>query len=168
MSSESGKKSMDELVQQARQQAQTAGKVIPCVTVTETNWAALLKLEQLQLQLLQAEGKQLEALATEDQLVDYMNRQLEILRKEGKNAREDALQFREDLLLGMQKFSSQMEKTSGELSKQAGSMSEAFGNALLQEQQRMRKFTGKAFWISLIPTAITLVWCLAQRIWFPM
>ena len=53
MNYESERRSLEDLKQQARQQSQAAGKVVPCVTVTEKNWAALLSLQQTQLQLLE-------------------------------------------------------------------------------------------------------------------
>ena len=65
MSYESERKSLEDLKQQARQQSQAVGKVVPCVSVTEKNWAALLALQQTQLQLLEQILKAQATLATQ-------------------------------------------------------------------------------------------------------
>ena len=125
----------------------------------EANWAALLRLLQIQLQLLQEEGNQLNALTTQEQLMSLMNMQLGILREDGKNTRED-------LQKEMTSFRSQMEKTAENFSAQAGNVSGKFGSCLSEAQQKMKKFAVRAFWISLIPSVISCLWCLIQQIFF--
>ena len=79
MSYESERRSLEDLKQQARQQSQAAGKVVPCVTVTEKNWAALLSLQQTQVQLLEQILDAQAALATRRQMEEFLQGQTEEL-----------------------------------------------------------------------------------------
>ena len=79
MNYESERRSLEELKQQARQQSQAAGKVVPCVTVTEKNWAALLSLQQTQLQLLEQVLEAQATLATQWQMEEFLQSQTEEL-----------------------------------------------------------------------------------------
>ena len=79
MNYESERRSLEDLKQQARQQSQAAGKVVPCVTVTEKNWAALLSLQQTQLQLLEQILEAQASLATRWQMEEFLQSQTEKL-----------------------------------------------------------------------------------------
>lgn len=59
---------MEELKEQSRRQAKAAAEVVPCVTVTEKNWGALLGLQQSQIQLLVEVQTAAARLATKEDL----------------------------------------------------------------------------------------------------
>ena len=146
-----------EMVSQAKRETQAAGKTVPCVSVTEQNWTAVIGVLQKHTQLLEKVLTHMELLTTEEQLVSYMNQQLELLQED---ARKNAA-VTEDL---QKKLQSQVENIGREqtqmvetLQARAGKMSEQFGSGLTEEQQRMKKFTVRTFWISLIPTALCLL-----------
>ena len=98
MSYESERKSLEELKQQARQQSQAAGKVVPCVTVTEKNWAALLSLQQTQLQLLEQILKAQATLATRWQMEEFLQSQTEELTDCAQKSQDQRSIFLEAVL----------------------------------------------------------------------
>ena len=166
MNSKSERKSWEELVSETQKSIQSAGKATPCVTVTERNWSALLSALQQQTLMLKQVSEQLQTLACEEDLVSLLENQIEIIAEilDGNRTQEEELQ--ENMELQSKKFSQETSETAAELRQQAGRISEKFGQRLSEQQDRMRKFTTKAFWISLIPTAMILIWCLVRQIWF--
>ena len=88
MNYESERRSLEDLKQQARQQSQAAGKVVPCVTVTEKNWAALLSLQQTQLQLLEQILEAQASLATQWQMEQFLQSQTEKLTDCARSPRQ--------------------------------------------------------------------------------
>lgn len=150
MSSNYERKSLGELKGQARQQVQAAQEVVPCVTVTERNWAAMIGLQQSQIQMLMEIQLAAERLATREELTSYLDqrvRKLESCSREMHSA--------------VQHFQAEMEQSANEvmknLSSQAGRMSESFSQNLSLEQDRMKKFSARLFWISMIPSAALVI-----------
>ena len=76
MNSEYGKKSPQDLKDQARRQMLMAEKAEPCITVTESNWKALVAAQHTQIEMLKDILDALGLLATEEELVNHMNDQI--------------------------------------------------------------------------------------------
>ena len=150
MSSEYGAKSLAELKAQARKQTQEAEKTIPCVTLTESNWTALISLQKTQIILLEQISESLKTVTTREELVDYMNRQLEILSR-------DAEQYQSTMTELTQQVTEQW--------KQTGNMSGNFSQKLSEARAEMDSHTKMLFRISMIPSLILLLLELVPRIW---
>lgn len=160
MSSNFERKSLEDLKEQARQQLQTAQEVVPCVTVTEKNWAALLGLQQSQIRMLMEVRTAAAQLATREELVEHLDQKVQELESCSQEIQSSA-----------QKFQRVMEQSSAEIAKnlssQAGRMSESFSQNLSSERERMKKYTDILFWIALIPSAVLVILELISHI-FPL
>ena len=165
MSLESGKKSAEQLRQEQRDMISKAEAVQPTVAVMEPNWKAMIESQKAQVKTLVEIQEYLDTLTTEKQLLVYMDRQLEILRQDGQTSAEAMEQYRQTLMREAQNTTSTMQDTMKSLERQVGKMSEEFGNAILQEQERMKHTSRKLFWISMIPSLILVVWELTRHIW---
>ena len=62
-------------------------------------------------------------------------------------------------------FSSAARTAASDLSRQAGSVNEQFSSALREEQHSMKRYELRLLWLSLLPTALTLVSLLAWALW---
>ena len=158
MSSEYGAKSLAELKAQARKQTQEAEKTIPCVKLTESNWTALISLQKTQIILLEQISESMKTRITREELVDYLNRQLEILTR-------DTAQYQLTLTELTQQVNEQWKQTSKEMEKQAGSMSGNFSQRLSEALTQMDSHTKMLFRISMIPSLILLLLELVPHIW---
>lgn len=165
MSLESGKKSAAEMRAAQREMISKAESVQPTVAVMEPNWKAMIDSQKAQVDTLGKILEKLGTLATETQLVEYMERQLQILREDGQASLEAIEQYRQTLMREVQNTTSTMQNTMKSLERQAGKMNEEFGRAILQEQERMKNTSKKLFWISLIPSLILVVWEMTRHIW---
>ena len=165
MSLESGRTSATEMRQAQKDMISMAASVQPTVAVTEKNWAAMIDSQKAQVDTLGKILEKLGTLTTETQLVEYMERQLQILREDGQASLEAMEHYRQTLMREAQNTTSSMESTMKSLERQVGKMSEEFGKAISQEQERMKNTSKKLFWISMIPSLILVVWELTQHIW---
>ena len=165
MSLESGRKSATEMRAAQRDMISKAEAVQPTVAVMEPNWKAMIESQKAQVDTLGKILEKLGTLTTETQLVEYMERQLELLRQDGQTSREAMEQYRQTLMREAQNTTSTMQDTMKSLERQAGSMNEEFGRAISQEQERMKNTSKKLFWISMIPSLILVVWELMRHIW---
>ena len=165
MSFESGKKSAEQMRQSQRDMISKAEAVQPTVAVMEPNWKAMIDSQKAQVDTLGKILEKLGTLTTETQLVEYMERQLEILRQDGQASAEAMEQYRQTLVRETQNTTSTMQDMMKSLERQAGKMNEEFGRAILQEQERMKNTSKKLFWISMIPSLILVVWELTRHIW---
>lgn len=160
MNSNFERKSLDELKEQSRRQAKLAAEVVPCVTVTEKNWAALLGLQQTQIQLLAEVQATAAQLATKEELEEYLDQRVKELENCTQEMRSSAQSFQRE----MERSASEIAKN---LSSQAGRTSEDFSRNLSLERERMQKFTDRLFWIALIPSAALVILELISHI-FPL
>ena len=165
MSLESGKKSAAEMRAAQRDMISKAEAVQPTVAVMEPNWKAMIESQKMQVKTLGEIQEYLDTLTTEKQLLLYMDRQLEILQQDGQTSREAMEQYRQALMQEAKNTTVTMQDTMKSLERQAGKMSEEFGNAISQEQERMKNTSKKLFWISMIPSLILVVWELTRHIW---
>lgn len=165
MSSEYGKKSATEMRQAQKDMISKAESVQPTVAVMEPNWKAMIDSQKAQVKTLGEILEKFDTLTTEDALVEYMERQLQILRQEGQASTQAMEQYRQTLTLEVKTTTLQLKDLTRELEKQVGRTSEEFGKAILREQERMKRTSRKLFWISMIPSLILVVWELTRHIW---
>ena len=97
MNSNFERKSLDELKEQSRRQAKLAAEVVPCVTVTEKNWAALLGLQQTQIQLLAEVQATAAQLATKEELEEYLDQRVKELENCTQEMRSSAQSFQREM-----------------------------------------------------------------------
>lgn len=165
MSSEYGKKSAAEMRAAQREKISQAETAAPAVVVTEKNWVALIESQKAQVKTLGEILEKFDTLTTEDALVEYMERQLQILLQNGQASAQTMEQYRQTLTLEAKDTALQMKDLTRELEKQVGKTSGEFGKAISQEQERMRHTSKKLFWISMIPSLILLLSEWMPRIW---
>ena len=165
MSLESGKKSAAEMRQAQRNMISKAEAVQPTVAVMEPNWKAMIESQKMQVKTLVEIQEYLDTLTTEEQLMAHMNMQLRLLKEDGQASREAMEQYRQALMQEAKNTTVTMQDTMKSLERQVGKMSEEFGNAISQEQERMKNTSKKLFWISMIPSLILVVWELTRHIW---
>ena len=165
MSLESGRKSAEQLRAAQRDMLSKAESVQPTVAVMEPNWKAMIDSQKAQVDTLGKILEKLGTLTTETQLVEYMERQLQILREDGQASLEAIEQYRQILKQEAQNTTVTMQDMRKDLEKAAGKMHAEFGNAILQEQERMKNTSKKLFWISMIPSLILVAWELTRHIW---
>ena len=165
MSLESGKKSAAEMRAAQRDMISKAEAVQPTVAVMEPNWKAMIESQKAQVDTLGKILEKLGTLTTEERFLAQLEMQLQVLRADGNASREAMEQYRQTLMREAQNTTSTMQDTMKSLERQVGKMSEEFGNAILQEQERMKHTSKKLFWISMIPSLILVVWELTRHIW---
>ena len=165
MSLESGKKSAAEMRAAQREMISKAESVQPTVAVMEPNWKAMIESQKAQVNTLGEILEQLGTLTTEEQLMAHMNMQIQLLKEDGQASREAMEQYRQTLMREAQNTTSTTQDTMKSMERQVGKISEEFGNAILQEQERMKHTSKKLFWISMIPSLILVVWELTRHIW---
>ena len=165
MSSEYGQKSFEELQTQLRQMRQQAEDAVPCFSVTEQNWKGLLALEQKQSDLLLRLLQQQQNLMTEEEMSKLLGWQTEQLSSLTAQTAELMEQYQKTLSLEAKAFTSAAQTAVSDLSKQAGSVSDSFSSALRNERSEMQRYRRRLFWISLLPTSITLASLLAWTLW---
>ena len=165
MSSEYGQRSLEELQAQLRRSRQEAEDAVPCFAVTEQNWKGLLTLEQKHSELLLALLKRGQDLMTADEMNSLAALQTDQLRSSMTEMAAMTEQYQQTLTAEAKAFTSAAQTAVSDLSKQAGSVSDSFSSALQNERTEMKRFQRRLFWISLLPTAITLLSLLGWELW---
>ena len=164
MSLESGKKSAEQMRQSQRDMLTQAENVQRNITITEQNWNGLINSQKLQVKTMGEILEKLDTLTTEEKLKSDMERQLEILRQDGQASLEAMEQYRQTIIREAQNTTVTMQDMTKDMEKAAGKMHAEFGNAISQEQERMKNTSKKLFWISMIPSLILVVWELTRHI----
>ena len=165
MSSEYGQRSLEELQTQLRRSRQEAEDAVPCFAVTEQNWKGLLTLEQKHSELLLSLLKQQQNLMTEEEMGKLLGWQTEQLSSLTTQTAAMTEQYQKTLTAEAKVFTNAAQTAVSDLSKQAGSVSDSFSSALRNERSEMQRYRRRLFWISLLPTAITLASLLAWTLW---
>lgn len=160
MSSNFERKSLEDLKEQFRRQIKEAAEAVPCLTVTEKNWTALLGLQRSQIQLLAEVQAAAMQMATKEELVEYLDQRVLELENCALEVQSSA-----------QNFQRKMEQSAAEITKnlssQVGRMSEEFSRNLSLREEQMKKFSTVLFWIALIPSAALVILELISHI-FPL
>ena len=163
MNSKSGKISHQQLLSEAKEELKAAQTYVPCVSITEQNWKALIVVIQLQIQALEDIQNRLTNLITREELKLEMKDHLDTLTTQAENMTDSTEQFNMDLETCMEQMGELAQKLLENTEKQVGKMSEQFLQALLEEKQRLRKHTTKLILISLIPSVILIAWELIRH-----
>lgn len=159
--------SMEDLkaLQKEKQALDRAAQTTSTVTLLEANWRALIDAQRHQIQVLSdILGKQ-STLMTKEDILNYMNQQLKILREQGQATQEVMEQYQTTMQQEARSTARLLENAAKELDSQAGRMQEQFGRALSQEQEKLDKHAGGLLWISLIPTGLLLLLELVPLVW---
>ena len=160
MSSNFERKSLEDLKEQSRRQAQIAAELEPCLTVTEKSWKALIGLQQTQIQFLVDVQEAAARLTTRKELVEYLDQRVQELESCAVKIQSSAQNFQRE----MEQSAAKIAKN---LSSQAGRMSEEFSRNLSLREEQMKKFSTVLFLIALIPSAMLVILELISHI-FPL
>lgn len=120
--------------------------------------ADMLGLQQSQIQMLMEIQSAAVRLATKEELQAYLDSRVQELESCVQATQSATLDFQRE----MENTASEVEK---KLSSQAGKMSDSFSQNLSLEQDRMKRYSTRLFWISLIPSAALVILELVLRIW---
>lgn len=164
MSSEYGMRSSAELKALAKKSIQTAEQAQPCVAVTEPNWKAMIDTQKAQLAMLSKLMDTAAALSTKDEITEYMQRQIVVLTEHTENSYLITEEFQTAMKQAEAEHTAAMKAVLSDMSKQAGNMSESFSRELCQMKDTMKKYMRKIFWITIIPSAITVIYYLTPLI----
>ena len=164
MSSEYGEKSREDLTGTARAQIKKAETSVPCTAIMDVNWKALIAAMNTQVDMLSEIQESLETLATKEDITTEMDQQLTILTEYAESSREQIEQFTEMMEQTVSAYTERMSTAAENLSSQVGRASEQFSQSLGEERKTVRAFTKRSIWISLIPTAVLIIWELIRHI----
>ena len=167
MNLESGRMPLQDMKDKYRSSKETAAAVVPCVTVTERNWTALLAmcstLEQMQTMIL-TDMKRLDILATKEDIPIYLRNQLAQLTAYTEEMKMTSGLFRQTMEETAKDSVKQMENAVQIMEKQAGKMRGQFSKNLSEVMEKTERKLDIQFWISLIPSGLLLLLFLAQHI----
>lgn len=164
MSSEYGTKSKEELKDTARAHMKKAETAVPCTAVMDVNWKALIAALNTQIEMLAAIQNSLTELTTKEELTSYMERQIEILTEYAESSQELTEQFTAMMEQTVTASTERMNTVTESMCSQVGKASENFSQSLSSEQEAVRAFTKRSMLITLIPTAVLIVWELIRHI----
>ena len=164
MNSEYGRLSSEELKARARQSMQRAAEAKPCITVTEPNWKGMLDTQRMQIELLSRLMNTAETLTTKEELVEYMNSQLDILTENSARCRDAVTEFQSDMRKAAASFTDSMKTAVSDTEKRVGRISESYSNDLSMLTDKTEHYMRRTFWITVIPSVITAVYYLTLLI----
>lgn len=164
MSSEYGTRSSAELKNQARRSLHTAEQAQPCIAVTEPNWKAMIDTQKAQLAMLTRLMDTAATLATKTEIVKYLERQIEVLTEQTESSYMITEEFQATMRQAVEEYIASMKTAISDSSKQVGRMSECFSENLSETKDTMRNYMKRIFWITVIPSAITVIYYLTPLI----
>ena len=165
MSSEYGRKSAADMRAAQKDMLAKAEAVQPTVAVMEPNWRAIIASQREQVDTLGNIMETMETLTTKEELVDYMNQQLQALTEHSNQTIQIMEEYQEAMMHSAENVEQKCQQAVTSLEKQAGSVSEKFSQAIFEQSVLMRKLTKRCFWIAMIPSLILLLLVLVPRIW---
>ena len=136
----------------------------PCVTVTEPNWKGLLDTQKAQIELLSRLMSATETLTTKEELVKYMDCQLDILTENNAQCQAAVTEFQNEMRKAAMNFTESMKTAVSDTEKRVGRISEFYSNDLSMLTDTAEKYLSRIFWITVIPSAITAVYYLTLLI----
>ena len=142
-----------------------AEAVQPTVAVMEPNWRAIIASQREQVDTLGNIMETMETLTTKEELVDYMNQQLQALTEHSKQTIQIMEKYQEAMMNSAQNVEQKCQQAATSMEKQAGSVSEKFSKALSDQTTLIKKLTKQCFRIAMIPSLILLLLELVPRIW---
>ena len=165
MNSECGRKSAADMRAAQRDMLSKAEAVQPTVAVMEPNWNAMIASQKMQVDTLGDIMEKMETLTTREELVDYMNQQLQILQQHADKTVQTMEEYQEAMLHSADSLEKECQLAVKNLEKQAGSVSERFSKAISEQTTLMKKLTKRCFWITMIPSLLLLLLELMPHIW---
>ena len=164
MSSNCGRQSAADMREQQKKNLAQATAVQPTVAVMEHNWQALITAMKI---VTEAEAQILERLAllaTTEELVSLMGKQIEVL-EEYQEAAIQAMQDYQKLVSTEAKDAQKLMQTAtNAIETHSGEVSEKFSKAISEEQQSLRKWMIRCLLISLVPSVLQVILLLTQLI----
>ena len=158
MNSEYGTRSPSELKEMARRQMKKATEVVPCVTVTEEHWKAMIELQKTQVALLEQIRDTLPSLATKNELTSLMDQQIDTLTRYSDACRDETVEFQELLTNLATDTENKLTTAAESVTEQVGKANESFSRNMSSEKETMAAYTKRLNRIALIPTAALIVW----------
>ena len=165
MSSEYGRKSAADMRAAQKDMLAKAEAVQPTVAVMEPNWRAIIASQREQVDTLGDIMETMETLTTKEELVEYMNRQLQALTEHSNQTIQIMEEYQETMMNSAENVEQKCHQAATSMEKQAGSVSEKFSQALTDQTTLMKKLTKRCFRIAMIPGLILLLLELVPRIW---
>ena len=165
MSSEYGRKSAADMRAAQKDMLAKAEAVQPTVAVTEPNWKAIIASQREQVDTLGDIMETMETLTTKEELVDYMNQQLQALTEQSNQTIQIMEKYQETMMNSAENVEQKCQQAATSMEKQAGSVSEKFSQAISEQTTLMKKLAKRCFRITLIPSLILLLLELVPRIW---
>ena len=165
MSLDYGKKSAAEMRAAQKDMLSKAEAVQPTVAVMEPNWRAMIASQRQQVDTLGDIQEKLETLTTKEELVKYMNQQLQALTEHSNQTIQIMEEYQEAMMHSAENVEQKCQQAVTSLEKQAGSVSEKFSKAISEQTTLMKQLTKRCFRIALIPGLILLLLELVPRIW---
>ena len=165
MSSEYGRKSAADMRAAQKDLLAKAEAVQPTVAVMEPNWRAIIASQREQVDTLGNIMETMETLTTKEELVDYMNRQLQALTEHSNQTIQIMEEYQEAMMHSAENVEQKCHQAATSMEKQTGSVSEKFSQAISEQSVLMKKLTKRCFRIALIPSLILLLLELVPRIW---
>ena len=164
MSSNCGRQSAADMREKQKQNLAQATAVQPTVAVMEHNWQALITAMKIVTETEAQILEQLALLATTEELISLMGKQIEVL-EEYQEAAIQAMQDYQKLVSAEAKDAQKlMQAATKAIEARSGEVSEKFSKAISEEQQSMRKWMLRCLLISLIPSVLQVILLLTQLI----
>ena len=165
MSSEYGRKSAADMRAAQKDMLAKAEAVQPTVAVMEPNWRAIIASQREQVDTLGNIMETMETLTTKEELVDYMNQQLQALTEHSNQTIQIMEKYQEAMMNSAQNVEQKCQQAVTTMEKQSGNVSEKFSQALSAQTTLMKRLTKRCFWIAMIPSLILLLLELVPHIW---
>ena len=165
MSSEYGRKSAADMRAAQKDMLAKAEAVQPTVAVMEPNWRAIIASQREQVDTLGNIMETMETLTTKEELVDYMNQQLQALTEHSNQTIQIMEEYQEAMMYSAENVEQKCHQAVTSMEKQAGSVSEKFSKAISEQITLMNTLTKRSYWIAMIPSLILLLLELVPRIW---
>ena len=164
MSSNCGRQSAADMREQQKKNLAQATAVQPTVAVMEHNWQALIVAMKIVTETEAQILEQLALLATTEELISLMGKQIEVL-EEYQEAAIQAMQDYQKLVSTEAKDAQKLMQTAtNAIETRSGEVSEKFSKAICEEQQSMRKWMLRCLLISLLPSLLQVILLLTQLI----
>ena len=165
MSSEYGRKSAADMRAAQKDMLAKAEAVQPTVAVMEPNWRAIIASQREQVDTLGDIMEKMETLTTKEELVDYMNQQLQALTEHSNQTIQITEKYQEAMMNSAQNVEQKCHQAVTSMEKQAGNVSEKFSKAISDQTTLMKKLTKRCFWIAMIPSLLLVLLVLVPPIW---
>ncbi len=165
MNSEYGRKSPSELKAQAKMNLAQAAQTETYVSITEKNWRALIQSQQTQIDMLSTMMNTMETLATKEQMIDFMNQQIDVLQENANQTEQTLTGFQNTLQKQAQQIQTATSTSIECFQSQAGKASEEFSKKLCSAEEQTKSSLKKIIAASLIPTILLIVWEVIRHIW---